>query len=57
MIIETNPCKNCDFSPIVCSCDIDICMMLGDNQMMSNEQYEQEKLERYKEMERDVDFF
>ncbi len=53
MIIETNPCEQCDFSPTVCSCDIDICMMLGGSPMESEEQYEQHKIERYRYFETD----
>jgi hypothetical protein len=27
MIIETEPCESCDFTPSVCGCDIELCMM------------------------------
>ena len=51
MIIETNPCEHCDFTPTVCSCDIEMCMMLCGSPMESEEQYEQEKMERYSHFE------
>lgn len=26
MVIETEPCKECDFTPSVCGCDLELCM-------------------------------
>lgn len=48
MLIETDPCKNCDFSPEFCSCDIDICQITrGKSKPVSEKQYEKEKMLRY----------
>lgn len=55
MIVETEPCKNCDFSPEYCSCDIDICQITrgGQSKPISEEQYEEEKLREYDKIEYD----
>lgn len=53
MLIETEPCKDCDFSPEFCSCEIDICQItMGKSKPISEEQYEKEKLQRYMKEER-----
>ena len=52
MIIETEPCKDCDFSPEYCSCEIDICQVTrGESRPVGSRRYEEEKLRRYEEME------
>ena len=56
MIIETNPCEYCDFSPSVCSCEIEICQMSLGSIMVDNEQYNREKLARYIQNERNQSF-
>lgn len=54
MLIETNPCEDCDFSPAFCSCDIDICQITrGKSKPINEEQYEKEKLHRYMDYEYD----
>ena len=54
MLIETNPCGDCDFSPEFCSCDIEICQITrGASKPISEEQYEKEKLLRYTRYEYD----
>lgn len=53
MLIETEPCNGCDFSPEYCSCDIDICQITrGESKPVSSEKYEEEKIKRYKHFER-----
>lgn len=53
MLIETEPCKDCDFSPEYCSCDIDICQITkGKSKPISGEQYEAEKISGYEKIER-----
>ena len=48
MLIETDPCQYCDFTPAVCDGDIELCMMLREqSRPISNEEYEKRKLERY----------
>lgn len=52
MLIETEPCIDCDFSPEYCSCDVDICQITrGRARPISEEQYEEEKLKKYQKME------
>lgn len=52
MLIETEPCISCDFSPEYCSCDIDICQITrGESKPISSKLYEGEKLEKYRKME------
>lgn len=54
MLIETEPCKECDFSPEYCSCDIDICQITrGESKPVSEEKYKREKLREYKKIEFD----
>lgn len=53
MIIETNPCEYCNFTPTVCSCEVEICMMLCGSPMESEEQYEQKKIKQYSRFEVD----
>ena len=53
MLIETNPCDNCDFTPAVCGGDIEICQLTrGNSCPISSEQYEKEKEEEYRKIER-----
>lgn len=53
MLIETNPCENCDFTPAVCDCDIEICQLTrGNSCPISSEQYEKEKEGEYRKIER-----
>lgn len=53
MLIETEPCKDCDFSPEYCSCDIDICQITkGKSKPIGSEQYEAEKISGYEKIER-----
>ena len=56
MIIETNPCESCDFSPAVCSCEIEICQMSLGNTMLDEKRYMEEKLSRYLLNERNQSF-
>lgn len=52
MIIETEPCENCDFSLEYCSCDIDICQITRGRAMpISEERYEAEKMRIYQKTE------
>lgn len=52
MIIETNPCEDCDFSPAVCDGDIAICQMtLGNTRLISEEDYEKKKLDYASKMD------
>lgn len=49
MIIETNPCENCDFTPSVCDGDVEICQLTkGTSRPISEDEYETAKSERYK---------
>ena len=49
MLIETNPCEKCDFTPSICDGDIEICQLTkGNSNPISSEDYEKEKLEQYK---------
>lgn len=49
MIIESNPCKNCECSPAFCDGDIEICQITrGQSKPVSDEQYQKEQLEQYK---------
>ncbi len=53
MLIETNPCENCDFSPAVCDGNIEICQLTrGNSSPVSSEEYEKEKKEEYRKIER-----
>lgn len=52
MLIETEPCLECDFSPGYCCCDIDICQMSrGESRPTSEDEYETKRLRKYKKME------
>lgn len=49
MIIEANPCENCDFTPSVCDGDIEICQLTkGNSRPISEKSFEKEQLEQYK---------
>lgn len=53
MLIETEPCKDCNFSPEYCSCDIDICQITrGKSKPVSEERFKIEKLKEYQKAER-----
>ena len=58
MLIETDPCQYCDFTPAICSGDIELCMIHRRLvRTVSSEQYEEQKEEWYKSLEkRDLNF-
>lgn len=52
MLIETEPCEDCDFSPEFCSCDIDICQITrGKSKPISEEAYQSDKMRRFQKMD------
>lgn len=49
MIIETNPCERCDFTPSICDGDIEICQLtLGNSKPILSSSYENKQVEQYK---------
>lgn len=52
MIIETNPCEDCDFSPVICDGNIAICQMtLGNTRPISEEEFEKKKFDNASRMD------
>ncbi len=39
VFIELDPCKNCDFTPSICDCELEYCMQHGNQQTRDKEKY------------------